>query len=187
MRIYFTTARQVCHYQRITNFCTALIVILLYTAEKHTTDMKRRHILKSSALLTLAASITGCGAAYWESSSDYTSGGYPIYSGYYGNDWYPSLPASPGLLPVYWGGSTYPAPVPVYRPAYRPVPPVVNRPSGNNRPSLGGEPVPRPDNRPVIERPVVPPSGGIPPEQITGGEPGIVMPPPGTGFRPGRR
>lgn len=162
--------------------------------------MKLRNISGKIAAVGVAVllTMTACDAVWTDSADDY---GY--YPGYYGigidNDWYPSLPGAPLLSPVYWGGQLYPGsalppmlpPTRPGGPAYRP-----NLPSGNVRPGTTPS-VPSVPSTPVPSVPSVPSTSvrpgtlpGIPPEQVTGGEPGIVMPPAGSGFKPtppGRR
>lgn len=146
--------------------------------------------IKTSLLLSFLAalSMTSCDA-YLDSSWDT----YPDYYGAgVGSDWYPSLPGSPYISPVYWGGQLYPGsvlpPLPPTRPGW--TSPIINRPIGNvrtTRPggSLSPAPLPSVPSTPLQPstptRPstsVVPPAGYIPPSQVTGGQPGIQLPPP---------
>lgn len=152
--------------------------------------MKLNRMIPMAIIGAATASLAACDTI-WGYDTD------PGYSGYYTsgiyNDWTTPFPGTPIVSPYYWGGQLYPgAPLPypplVGNPPTRPgtsVGPVVrpNRPSGNIRPGSSqsaGTPVTLPDNRPVPTetRP------GIP--NITGGEPGVAMPPSGVGIRPGR-
>lgn len=144
--------------------------------------MKKAY-LYSAAFLTGIATMTSCDVM-WGIDTD------PDYPGYYTsgiyNDWTTPLPGIQ-VSPYYWGGQLYPgAPLP-YPPLIgggptRPgtvLPP--NRPIGNQRPANNaGIPVTLPDNKPVPTET----QPGLP--NITGGEPGIAMPPAGTGYRTGR-
>lgn len=154
--------------------------------------MKLRNVSGMMAAVGVAVvlSMASCDAVWTDSADDY---GY--YPGYYGigidNDWYPSLPGAPLLSPVYWGGQLYPgSALPPMLPPTRPGTPVYrpNRPSGNVRPGTTPSVPSTPSIPSAPGRPGTLP--GIPPQQVTGGEPGIVMPPPDSGFKPtapGRR
>lgn len=151
--------------------------------------------LAASALIALAA--TSCDAM-WGTSVDLSPDTYSVgvsttYPGYYnplywGNDYYPGI--------GYYPGTVYPGPVRPHRPGWgiagNPVNPPL-RPGGsgsigNVRPGSGNAstPTPLPDNRPINSgNSVVPPAGTFP--NISGAEPGVVMPPSGSGMRPGRK
>lgn len=157
--------------------------------------MKRALIIAPAAIMMMLA--TACdamwGTSFDMSPDDYTIGvstAYPasgIYNPlYWGNDYYPGIGYYPGI---------YPSPVRPVRPGWgiggnRPIQPPT-RPGtgavGNVRPGSGaGTPVPLPDNRPVSPgNSIVPPAGTFP--NISGSEPGVVMPPQGSGMRPGRK
>lgn len=149
--------------------------------------MKRilNKIVASVAAMGFAViSLSACDAM-WDTSMD-------VVPGYYGvgfdNEWWPSLPGAPLVSPVYWGGQIYPGSLappirPPYRPDYRPTPvPPSNGGIGNIRP--GDNTRPAQPSQPA--KPIVPPAGTIRPGAVTGGEPGVVMPPEGSGMRPGR-
>lgn len=127
--------------------------------------------------------MTSCGGL-WTASA----GAGPDYYGYgIDNDWYPSLPGAPLISPVYWGNRIYPgASLPPLPPGAVANPgPVVNQPVGNVRPGNAGSvkptlPVTRPGS-------VVPPSGGFNPDAVTGGQPGVQLPPAGSGMKPTRK
>lgn len=148
--------------------------------------MKRINRLSAIILSAAALSLTSCGAML-------TTETYSPAPGYYGaglsTDWYPPLAGAPLVSPVYWGGQLYPGsvlpPVAPTRPGVAVNPPA-NRPGGNVRPSAG-TPATLPDAIPVPSgnsSSIVPPSR---PGNVSGGEPGIVMPPSGSGLRPGRK
>ena len=149
------------------------------------TAMKLSHFISAAAIAAVSIPLSGCGALL-------TTDTYLSTPDYYGvglsTDWYPPLAGAPLLSPVYWGNQIYPGSV---LPPAAPVPPgssinpPMNRPAGNVRPSAS-RPVTLPDNVPV-------PAGGnssiMPSHPIgnpNGGEPGVVMPPSGSGLRPGR-
>ncbi|MCM1291976.1 MAG: hypothetical protein NC111_04035 [Bacteroides sp.] len=153
--------------------------------------MKRGKFLKALSMAAVVASLTACDAIW---TSDMVGDpGYYIGSSY-SSEWYPPLPGAPLINPVYWGNQLYPGPIPV-----RPSISNTWRPTGNVRPVNPGNsgststPVPLPDNIPVgnggnagsgNSRPsnsVVPPAGTFP--NIGSAEPGIAMPPAGTGYR----
>lgn len=147
--------------------------------------MKSNNILSTIIIASASILLTSCGAML---STD-TYVGTP---GYYGvglsSEWYPPLAGAPLVSPVYWGNQIYPGgllpPTAPVRPGSAINPPM-NRPSGNVRPTPS-TPTTLPDAIPV-------PSGNnssiVPSRPIgnpTGGEPGVVMPPSGSGLRPGR-
>lgn len=152
--------------------------------------------LKHIALLTVgvaAMSLASCDAVWTDSADGYVPGYYGVGIS---SDWYPSLPGAPLISPVYWGNQLYPGSIlpPPVRPPYRPVGPIIGgnaptRPGGNVRP--GVTPPANPAPTPSVPatplkpaQPIVPPSGSIPPSQVTGGQPGVAMPPAGSGMRP---
>lgn len=158
---------------------------------------------KTAIVATVLAATVGMMVASCDALWDTSVGVDAGYPGYYGSGidsyWYPSLPGAPLLSPVYWGGQLYPGGVlpplhptrpggigPVYGPIY-------NGSSGNVRP--GGRPVTLPEHPvtpPSNVRPsrpgnsVLPPAGTFNPGSVTGGQPGIAMPPANSGYRPGR-
>lgn len=152
--------------------------------------MKRTNLILSAIIfITSIAGLASCDAVWG------TSVGYD--DGYYGssifNDYYPTLSGAPLISPVYWGNQIYPgALLPPSLPPSRPgtISGAWNRPGGNVRPGSGSVsvPTPLPDNTPVPSgsgsSSVVPPAGTIRPGAISGGEPGVVMPPEGSGMRP---
>lgn len=165
--------------------------------------MKRSLILSiSAAAIAIATSCTGM----WETGDD-SAGYYPTGSVSIGasSGWWPGdYGYGYGYGPTYWNGTLYPGPVlppdPFYRPEYRPVPSRPVRPNtstgnyrpGSNRPGtpiVDGGATTLPDNRPITERPSTPSGGNVRPGNLNGSNPGIAMPPAGTGFettRPGR-
>lgn len=138
--------------------------------------------LAATSLLALAAaSCTGL----WDADVSADSGAY-----YYDDSPFYNAPYYSGTLYPYYWGYDYTTPVwPVNRvprpggPAWSTPAPLpgggANRPGGNIRPGNGtvNRPVTLPENN---GRPVE----SIPPHRVTGGEPGIAMPPAGTGYRP---
>lgn len=155
--------------------------------------MKRTNLFSIALSALIAASapigLTSCDAL-WGTSVDVGSGS--PYDSYYGWDgeWLPTLAGAPLISPYYWGGSAYP--VGNYGPVYRPG----ESPWGNQ---IGNRPVTLPSNTPVgtvrpgigsgIERPNIRPSqseGNTPMvlPDIKGANPGIVMPPAGSGYKP---
>lgn len=159
--------------------------------------MEAKKIMMAAAIVacgTAMMAAPSCDGVLFDSSLDGSTGYYGVG---YDNEWWPSLPGAPLVSPVYWGGAAYPgswrpAVVPPGRPVARP--PLVNAGSGNVRPGNSGV-RPTPPSRPTVPtRPggnnnnsVVPPAGTILPGEVTGGQPGVVMPPEGSGMRPGRR
>lgn len=152
----------------------------------------------AAALGIAVSSLTACDAM-WDTSMDLSPG----YSGYYGVGFDEGWLPSGGLWgsPVYWGGGYYPGGVlppvrPPYRPSYRPnpSPPIINGGIGNVRPGSGSVPsqpsVPERPSQPSTpstpSTPSVPSGGNVRPGNLNGSNPGIALPPPGTGYRPGR-
>lgn len=136
-----------------------------------------------AALLTGLTAMTSCGGL-WTASA----GSGPAYYGYgIDNDWYPSLPGAPLISPVYWGNRIYPgASLPPLPPGGGVAkPPVANQPVGTVRPGVPGNVTPSAPGRPGGS--VAMPSGGFNPDAITGGEPGIQLPPAGSGMKPTRK
>lgn len=150
--------------------------------------MKRINLLLTAAgalLLTLAS----CDAV-WGTSMSYGPDDPTDY--YYGwnGDWIPTLAGVPVTSPYYYGGSAYPLGPwqPVAPPGTNswggPIGgggnrPIVSRPSGNVRPPQNPTPTP--------SAPSTPPSSVLPaPGQkipnINGSNPGIALPPAGTGY-----
>lgn len=149
--------------------------------------MKRLNRLYALFAAAATLTLTSCGALIASDSYGYSPG-------YYGTglstDWYPPLAGAPLVSPVYWGGQIYPGsvlpPMAPTRPGSAATPPG-NRPGGNIRPGAASIPSTLPDAIPV------PDGGGTsivpshPIGNVGGGEPGIVMPPSGSGLRPGRK
>lgn len=150
--------------------------------------MKRINYLSTILIAASALTLSSCGAML-------TTDTYVGTPGYYGvglsTDWYPPLAGAPLVNPVYWGGQLYPGSV---LPPNAPTPPGAavnppyNRPTGNVRPPAS-RPATLPDAIPVPSgggnSSIVPPANNV--GNVNGGQPGIVMPPAGSGLRPGRK
>lgn len=148
----------------------------------------RNSIIAIVASIMAATTMTACDAL-WDTSMDYDPGYYGVGIN---ADWDPTLPGAPLLSPIYWGNQLYPGgilpPVGGFGPA-RPYPggiagnrPIINRPTGNVRPAPSIPATPLQPSQPSN------PSGSIAvpdhPIDINGSNPGIQMPPAGTGLRP---
>lgn len=137
--------------------------------------MKTKSALAASIIL-VASTLTACDAMLGTS----VDVGPDYYGSAIANDWYPSLPGAPLVSPVYWGNQIYPGgailpPIPPVKPNYRPQP-VYNGPVGNSRPGQAATPsAPAQSSTPVAL-----PSH---PLNVSGGQPGIVMPPEGSGYQ----
>lgn len=140
----------------------------------------KTHTIAISFFTAMAATLLNSCDALWgvDIDSDYT----PVYTYGVGSEWAPSLPGAPLISPVYWGNAVYPGPPMPPLTHIRPVAP--NRPSGNIRPGQTTPASPsgtiRPGTSASGEHPIVPSR----PINITGGQPGIALPPAGTGFTP---
>lgn len=151
----------------------------------------RKLSLMTAALLAGSVSLNSCDAL-WDADISYN---YPYYygNGYYGWDgeWLPTLAGAPLISPYYYGGSAFP--VGNYRPVYRPGDnpwggPVNVRPPrpvtgpgnsiGNIRPGQGAGN--SNNGRPGLLRPA-PGASTFP--NIKGSNPGIQLPPAGSGFK----
>lgn len=131
--------------------------------------------------------VSSCDAVW---GVDATPDNYYYYGAGIDNEWYPSLPGAPLLSPVYWNGQLYPGGLlpPSTRPGLSG--PVYNGPSGNVRPGVT-RPTPSVPVTPPAAQPPVPstpsvPTGNMRPGMLNGSNPGIAMPPAGTGYREGR-
>lgn len=153
-----------------------------------------RNISALMAATIISALSFGSCDALWDADVSY---GTPYYgNGYYGWDgeWIPTLAGAPLISPYYYGGSAFP--VGNYRPIYRPgdnpwggpvnvrpprpiiVPP--NKPGGTVRPGQSN------GNGPQILKPA---PGATTFPNIKGSNPGIQLPPAGSGitFTPAKR
>lgn len=119
-----------------------------------------------SAMLTMAATLNSCDAV-WGADVSYNT---PYYG--WDSEWLPTLAGTPVVSPYYYGGISFPIgnPGPVFRPGDGPL----------------GNPVNIRPNRPV--RPVVPPANGatgtLRPGQSSGNGPSVISPAPGASTFP---
>lgn len=151
--------------------------------------MKRIN-LSTIAVGTILLTLTSCDAI-WGTSMSYGPDDPTDY--YYGwdGDWSPTLAGVPITSPYYYGGSAYPLgpwqPVappgtnswggPIYGGGNAPV---ITRPGGNVRPPQSSTPTPSVPSTPST--PVVPPAGTKLPN-LNGSNPGIALPPAGSGYK----
>lgn len=151
--------------------------------------MKRINLILT-AIGAMMLSLTSCDAI-WGTSMSYGPDDPTDY--YYGwdGDWMPTLAGVPITSPYYYGGSAYP--LGPWQPVPRPGTntwggpiygggsgPIINRPGGNVRP---GQTV----TTPVPSTPSVPSTPDIPQTDqklpnINGSNPGIALPPAGSGY-----
>lgn len=150
--------------------------------------MKRIN-LSTIAVGAILLTLTSCDAI-WGTSMSYGPDDPTDY--YYGwdGDWSPTLAGVPVTSPYYYGGSAYPlgpwqpvAPPGTNSwggPIYGGNAPVITRPGGNVRPPQSSTPTPSVPSTPST--PVVPPAGTKLPN-LNGSNPGIALPPAGTGYK----
>lgn len=141
----------------------------------------KTHSFAISLILGVATAMLSSCDAMWGVDLDSE---YPVssYSYSLGGEWRPSLPAAPLISPVYWGNSIYPGPAIPPAAHWQQVRP--NSPSGNVRPPQATPTLPSGNVRPgstTSGETIALPSHPI---NATGGQPGIALPPAGTGYTP---
>ena len=136
--------------------------------------MKPAHTLRTAiAIIAATLTLSSCTAEWGADLSSSAGDAYYYDTPFYYGPYYTGT-----TYPYYWGT---PAPVwtnHVPRPggnAWQPAPtPAPSRPTGNIRPGATGN----------TTGSIIPPAGTIRPGSVTGGQPGIAMPPAGTGTVP---